>query len=445
MDKFDAIIIGGGPAGYHAAMELSKNGKAVVVVEASGLGGTCLHRGCIPTKSLLYCAKHIERNYDEKLINSKKKSDIQRLYKGLKYQIQQCGVKIIQGRGKLTSDREKNNLVCIEVDKEKYYADYVIITTGSDYKNLDIKGVQEAIALKRAVYSDAFLELEKYPDNITIIGAGVVGIEFASFLNMIGKKVCILESQKYILSGMLDDDVNALFIQELVRRGIEIITDIYIEEVDNSSVIYKKNNEYEEYTSDLIVIASGRKANIEDIGLESAEVAVDAGYIWVDEHCCTSDKKIYACGDVIGKSMLAHSAYREAEVAVDNICGKDQKMDYSAIPITVYSNPEIATAGKTENELRKDKIKYYVKKKSMLYSSRYSIEHSEFPGLCKLIFDDTGVLVGAQMVGNGSSEIVFTLADMILTSQTERDIRNEIFPHPSIIEIIKETACSEPC
>ena len=132
MDKFDAIIIGGGPAGYHAAMELSKNGKAVVVVEASGLGGTCLHRGCIPTKSLLYCAKHIERNYDEKLINSKKKSDIQRLYKGLKYQIQQCGVKIIQGRGKLTSDREKNNLVCIEVDKEKYYADYVIIATGSD-------------------------------------------------------------------------------------------------------------------------------------------------------------------------------------------------------------------------------------------------------------------------------------------------------------------------
>ncbi len=227
MDKFDAIIIGGGPAGYHAAMELSKNGKAVVVVEASDLGGTCLHRGCIPTKSLLYCAKHIERNYDEKLINSKKKSDIQRLYKGLKYQIQQCGVKIIQGRGKLTSDREKNNLVCIEVDKEKYYADYVIIATGSDYKNLDIKGVQEAIALKRAVYSDAFLELEKYPDNITIIGAGVVGIEFASFLNMIGKKVCILESQKYILSGMLDDDVNALFIQELVRRGIEIITDIY--------------------------------------------------------------------------------------------------------------------------------------------------------------------------------------------------------------------------
>lgn len=443
MDKLDVIIIGGGPAGYHAAIELSKTGKEVVIVEASKIGGTCLHKGCIPTKSMLYCAKQINKNFTQEYINLKKISDIQRLYKGLCGQIQQNAIKIIEGKGKIAVDKENNNLLCIEANHERYYADYIIIATGSDNKYLDIKGIQDAVISKKAVYSDGFLTLEVYPQEITIIGAGIVGIEFASYLNMIGKKVCILESQKSILNGMLDDDVNTIFIKELNKQGIEILTNIHIEEVDGGTIIYKKGDEYEECTSDLVVIAGGRIANIENIGLDDAEIKTDGKFVIVDEYCCTSNKKVYACGDVIGKSMLAHTAYREAEVVTDNICGINRKMEYYAIPSVIYSNPEIAVVGRTENELKNSKIKYYVKKKSMLYSSRYAIENSECPGLCKLIFDVDKVLIGAQMVGNGSSEIIFTLANMILNKQTETDIRNMIFPHPSNIEIIKEIACSK--
>ena len=286
-------------------------------------------------------------------------------------------------------------------------ADYIIIATGSDNKYLDIKGIQDAVISKKAVYSDGFLTLEVYPQEITIIGAGIVGIEFASYLNMIGKKVCILESQKSILNGMLDNDVNTIFIKELNKQGIEILTNIHIEEVDGGTIIYKKGDEYEECTSDLVVIAGGRIANIENIGLDDAEIKTDGKFVIVDEYCCTSNKKVYACGDVIGKSMLAHTAYREAEVVTDNICGINRKMEYYAIPSVIYSNPEIAVVGRTENELKNSKIKYYVK------------------------------------VGNGSSEIIFTLANMILNKQTETDIRNMIFPHPSNIEIIKEIACSK--
>lgn len=434
INKYDVIVLGGGPAGYRAALDLDKVGKTVLLIEEKNVGGTCLHRGCIPTKSLLNSVKNSNAAFNLPEIAHKKMKDINQLYRGLSFRIQHSGVTLLTGRGKIKNAVD----ICVTVGENEYYANNLIIATGSSSSKLEIEGLKEAFAAGKVVYSDEFLNFEDYPENIIVVGGGVIGIEFASYLSKLGKNVKILEYRDNILCDVLDDDVRDIFVNELKKRGISIETGIEIQEIDGSDIIYKKNAIYEECSAELIIFAVGRKPNTDDIGVEECGIDMWKDCIVVDEFCRTCQPNVYACGDVIGKSMLAHTAYREAEVAVSNICGIKAEMNYDAIPSAIYSDPEVAVVGMTENNCKQRNILYYVKKASMLYSSRYLIEHGDCPGICKLVFRKTGELIGAQMVGNGSSEIVFTLADMIFNKLTEKDIREKIYPHPSTIEIIKE-------
>lgn len=436
MNHFETIILGGGPGGYCAALSLAEKGNNVAIVEKDKIGGTCLHEGCIPTKSLLNSAKHLQGEPDFSFISDKKNNDILKLYKGLSAQMKKANIAIIEGLGKVVSHNDDN---VIEVNGEHYTFDNLIIATGSLNKRLNIDGLDNAIANGKAVYSDGFLGLDYIPNRVVIIGGGVIGIEFASYISMLGKQVTILEYQEQILNDILDEDVRNIYLNELNDHGIKIITGVHVQEIDNGNIVYETNGNYDECETELIVITCGRIANIKDIGLNNIGVKMSQGYIRVDSRCKTNIDNIYACGDAIGKAMLAHAAYKEAEIVVANICGETEEMNYSSIPSVIYSNPEAAVVGIGEDFCKKNDIPYYIKKTSMLYSSRYMIEYGECPGICKLIFRNTGELIGAQMVGNNSSEIIFSLGDMIASKFTEDEIKKKIYPHPSFVEIIKET------
>lgn len=436
MNHYETIILGGGSGGYCAALSLAEKGKNVAIVEKNKLGGACLHEGCIPTKSLLHSAKYLQGKPDFSFINDKKNNDILKLYKGLSARIKRANVTVIEGLGKVVSQKNEN---IIEVNGKYYTFDNLIIATGSSNKRLDIEGLDNAIKNGKAVYSDGFLRLDSIPNRVVIIGGGVIGIEFASYISMLGKEVTILEYQEQILKDILDEDVRNIYMKELNDRGVQIITDVHVQEIDDSNIVYKLNGDYNEYETDLIVLSCGRIANINDIGLSSIGIKMEQGFICVDSRCKTNIENIYACGDVIGKTMLAHAAYKEAEIVVANICGEADEMAYSSIPSVIYSNPEAATVGFGEDYCKKNNIPCYIKKTSMLYSSRYMIEYGECTGICKLIFRDTGELIGAQLIGNNSSEIIFSLGDMIASKFTEDEIKKKIYPHPSFVEIIKET------
>lgn len=434
--SYDVIVLGGGPAGYHSAMLLSKEKKSVLLIEREKIGGVCLNRGCIPTKSLIHTTRTFKTETVVKEMHAKKRGDISRLHNGLKNQVVKSGVHILEGEGLIKSEEN-----CVVVNEEKYYYDNLIISTGSenmDFARLNINGLEKAMKDGYVVDSDSFLKMDEYPNKIVIIGAGVIGVEFATILNNIGVQVTVLECMPELMGNFLDSDVSGLYTKALASEGIDIILDAKVTDIEDRVVIYDVDGKVDECDADLVILAVGRKAIVENIGLEDSGIELNDGFIKVDSFCRTSIPNIYACGDVIGKQMLAHVAYKEAEVVVSKILENEYEMDYSYVPSVVYSMPELAFSGKNEKYFIENNCEYYVKKKSMQYSSRFMIEKEKQIGICKLIFDSEGVISGAQLIGDGSSETIFVLSDMIASKCHESEIMKKIFPHPSYIEIIKE-------
>ena len=430
---YDVIIIGGGPAGYRAALTLAKKQKSVLLIEKNKLGGTCLNEGCIPTKSILFSSsQHMSFNQ----IIEKRDGDINKLLKGLTFQVNHSGVECIYGTA-IIQGKDGSNFI-VSVDDKQYIGESLIIATGSRNKSPIIEGLDNSFKNGFAITSSEFLtRKESFPDNIAIIGGGVIGLEFATFLSNLGKTVKVFEYTNHILNNCADDDVESLILSSLQKSNIEVLLHSDIQEIDEG-IVYKYNGQYLEYDCDLVVVATGRAANIENLGLEKIAVKAEKCII-TNYNSQTNIPNVYACGDVNGKSMLAHVAYKEAEVAVDNICGINSSIDYDCIPSVVFANPEIAFVGLSEKECEKRNIKHYVKKCSMYYSSMYSIKNANQNGVCKMIFDSNDVLIGAQLIGNGSSELIFVLADMIERKETIDTIKNKVYPHPSIVEIVKET------
>lgn len=435
MNIYDVIIIGGGPAGYKAALNLEQHGKRTLLIEENKVGGICLHKGCIPTKSLLNSVETDYASLDLDTVIRKKERDVLQLWKGLQRQLQKGNVALLSGRGKIRG--KQGDAFIVSVNGADYQSRSLIIATGSLCRHLNINGLDAAMQEEIALNSDGFLDRTVLPDKILFVGGGAIGIEFATYAAKLKKEVYIIELLDNILNGMIDDDIRQILMKHLTFQGITVISGTSIEDIDGGNVVYRQGDKLDELSADLIVIASGRTGNIHELGLETLGVQIQNGFICADRSGRTNIPGVYACGDVIGKSMLAHSAYREAEVVVENICGIPSQMRYDAIPGVVFSDPEIAAAGLTESMCKKLGIEYYVKKCSMNYSSRYAIKYSGQQGVCKLIFSCGREIIGAQMIGNGSSEAIFSLADMISTKQTEDAIRSKIYPHPSMIEVIK--------
>ena len=447
MNNYQLAIIGGGPAGYTAAEIAGKAGLSVVLFEKKNLGGVCLNEGCIPTKTLLYSAKMLdaarhaskyavkvgEAEADVPKIVARKQKVVRKLVLGIKGKLANAGVTVISGEAFVL---DKNHIQCGE---EQYLCDNLLLCTGSETFVPPIPGVNE---VPYWTHRDA-LDCKELPQSLVIVGGGVIGMGFASYFCSMGVKVTVIEMLDEILGGM-DKELSAMLRAEYAKRGVQFLLNTKVISLvgkDNSITIsYENAGGTHLVETEKLLLSVGRKPVTEGYGLENLNLKrTERGTIWVDEHLQTSVAGVYACGDLNGRSLLAHTAVREAEVAVHTILGKNDAMSYRAIPGVVYTNPEIAGVGATEEVLKQQGIAYTVKQLPMAYSGRFVAENEGVNGVCKVLVAEDDTVLGAHLLGNPASEII-TLAGMAITLNLKADEwKQMVFPHPTVGEIFKET------
>lgn len=447
MNNYQLAIVGGGPAGYTAAEIAGRTGLSVVLFEKKNLGGVCLNEGCIPTKTLLYSAKTLdaarhaskyavkvsEAEADLPKIVARKQKVVRKLVLGIKGKLANAGVTVVNGEAMLI---DKNHIQCGE---EQYQCDNLLLCTGSETFIPPIPGVNE---VPYWTHRDA-LDCKELPQSLAIVGGGVIGMEFASYFCSMGVKVTVIEMLDEILGGM-DKELSALLRAEYVKRGVQFFLNTKVISLvgkENSITISYENAEgTNSIETEKVLLSVGRKPVTEGYGLENLNLKrTERGAIWVDEHLQTSVAGVYACGDLNGRSLLAHTAVREAEVAVHTILSKNDAMAYNAIPGVVYTNPEIAGVGATEESLKQQGIAYMVKQLPMAYSGRFVAENEGVNGVCKVLVAEDDTILGAHLLGNPASEII-TLAGMAVTLGLKAgEWKKMVFPHPTVGEIFKET------
>lgn len=443
---YDLAIIGGGPAGYVAAENAGAKGLKVVLFEKKELGGVCLNEGCIPTKTLLYSAKMYDhaqggKKYgvtaenvacDYKKIVDRKTKVVRKLVAGIKLKMENHGVEVVRGNAVIQGGDE--NRITILCNDAEYSAARLLVCTGSEAFVPPIPGVagNDAVLTNREV-----LALTTAPESLVIIGGGVIGMEFASFYNSIGVPVTVVEMQPEILGG-LDGEVSAMLRGIYAKRGVVFNLSCRVTKVEGNTVCFTDADGNEQSVGgDKILVSVGRRPVLAGFGLENIPVAVERG-IKVNEFMQTSMPNVYAAGDVTGFSLLAHTASREAEVAVNHILGVKDAMRYDAIPGIVYTNPEVSCVGLTEEQARQSGVEYRLSKLPMTYAGRFVAENEGQTGLCKILVSPDDKVLGVHMLGNASSEFVCAACMAITCGLTVSELRRVVFPHPTVCEIIKE-------
>ena len=443
--NFDIAIIGGGPAGYTAAERAGANGLRAVLFEKKAIGGVCLNEGCIPTKTLLYSAKILDSiksaskygvsvespSFDLTKIMNRKDKTVKMLTGGVKMTVNSYGVTIIEKEAVI--DGEKDGKIHISSGGESYEVKYLLVCTGSDTVIPPIPGLSEV----KYWTSKEALEIQELPKSLIIIGGGVIGMEFASFFNIMGVKVHVVEMMPEIL-GAMDKETSGMLRSEYTKRGVTFYLNTKVVEVKPNGVVIEKGGKNSTIEAEKILVSVGRKANIANVGLDKLNIELLRNGVKVDEHLQTSHPRVYACGDITGYSLLAHTAIREAEVAINHILGVEDHMNYDCVPGVVYTNPEVAGVGKTEEELTKDGIPYRVTKLPMAYSGRFGAENEMGNGISKLILDEDGRIIGCHMLGNPASELIIVAGIAIQKGYTIEEFQKSVFPHPTVSEIYHE-------
>ncbi len=454
---FDLAVIGGGPGGYVAAERAGAAGLQTVLFEKKSLGGVCLNEGCIPTKTLLYSAKvynyavHGEdygvsvngAAFDYGKIVDRKNKVVRKLVSGVKGAMKANKVNVVAAEAMIQGKTAEG--IEILAEGEKYVAKNLLICTGSEAAVPPIPGLKEAGDV--IVTNREILAMKEQPKELVVIGGGVIGMEFAAFFSTLGTKVTVVEMLPKIL-GPLDDEISAMLQKVYADRGVNFCLKCQVTGIDGNTVIYKDPEGKEcRVSGDKILVSVGRRANLNGFGLESlgVEMLLNKGGkpvgIKVDERMRTNIPNVYAAGDVTGFSMLAHTASREGEVAVNNILGKNDRMRYDAIPGVVYTNPEVAGVGMTEAEAKAKGVDYKVVKLPMAYSGRFVAENEHGEGICKILVGAKyHEVLGVHMLGNPCSEMIHSMCIAIEQEMTVEQLKEVVFPHPTVSEIIKETA-----
>lgn len=445
----DLLIIGGGPAGYVAAERAGHAGLEVVLFEKKAMGGVCLNEGCIPTKTLLYSAKIYENalhsdkygvfgdniRFDYEKIISRKKKVVRKLVSGVESKMKSNHVSVVKGEAFI----EGRSAEGIEVtcDGVKYNGKNLLICTGSEASIPPIPGLQEAgevILTNREI-----LEMTERPESLVVIGGGVIGMEFASFYNSLGTKVTVVEMLPEILGG-LDFEVSAMLRDIYAKKGITFNLNAKVVQIAGNKVVFEKDGETHSVEGEKILLSVGRRPVTQGFGLENLGVELLRTGIKVDEKMRTNVPGVFAAGDVTGFSLLAHTASREGEVVVNNLTGRNDIMRYNAIPGVVYTNPEVAGVGETEESARAKGIAYKVARLPMAYAGRFVAENEGGSGVCKvLVGEKHGEVIGVHMLGNPSSEIIYGACIAIEQEMTLKEMQEVVFPHPTVSEIFKET------
>lgn len=450
--QYDLIVLGGGPAGYLGAERAGAAGLSVLCIEKGSVGGVCLNEGCIPTKTLLYSAKlydgakHGEKYgvsaqglaVDHAKVVARKNKVVKLLVGGVKAALKQNGVTLIEGEGRVEG-RDENGFR-VWVNGETHTAGKLLIATGSAPAVPPIPGLKEGMERGFVLTNREILALTEAPERLVVIGGGVIGLEMASYFNSIGSAVTVVEMLDHI-AGENDAELTALLQKNYEKKGVRFILSARVTELAEGGVCYEKDGEACCVDADKVLLSIGRRANTAGLGLETIGVELARGAVVTDLHMRTNVPGVYAAGDVNGKSMLAHTAYREAEVAVNDMLGIADEMRYGAVPSVVYTNPELASVGETEATAKRNGLDVTTVKLPMRFSGRYLAENEGGDGIAKLVVErGSQRVVGMQALANYASEFISTAAVFVETGMTLAQVKKIIFPHPTVGEIIREAA-----
>lgn len=440
--KYDFAVIGAGPAGYVAAKKAASAGLKVVMVEKKKLGGVCLNEGCVPSKTLLQAAKtyhHAKHgsifgveagslSFDFGKAHAHKNSVMDRMRDGIAGLMKKNKVEVIEGEAKLVKGG-------FSVNGESHEAENILLCTGSSPSIPPIPGIEA----DHIVDSTGILDNEQLPESLVIVGGGVIGCEFACVYASVGVPVTVLEAMPEICPN-LDPEIAAILRKELENKGVTFLLGAKVEKFEGKSVRYNLDGESKEIESDLVLVATGRKPNVSDLGLEDIGLDFDPrGGVKVDPRGATNLPGVWAAGDVTGQAWLAHAASRMAEVVVHNITGKKDQMRHDTMPAVVYTSPEVAVVGLTKEEAIDRGFKVKTGKIPMAINARYIAENPGEQGMCKVVLDaDTNRLLGVHMVGGACSEMIFGAVAMLETELREEEIEEIVFPHPTTSEIMKD-------
>ena len=439
----NVVVIGGGPGGYPAAIRASQLGAKVTIIEKDQFGGTCLNRGCIPTKALLQSAgtykaakeasifgvKIGDAKVDFPAVMARKNTVVKQLVGGLGGILKSHGMKIVNGTGQIIDA----NTVKVAESGEEIKADKIIIATGSIPTKVPIDGIDNCIT------SDEALDLEKLPKSMLIIGGGVIGMEFAQIMNQMDVKVTVVEMLPQILPTE-DPEIAKGFAAIAQKEGIEIFTNTSVSKIEKKGK--KKIVTFGDQTKDVevVLVAVGRSPYTEGLGLDKVGVAMEKGFIKVNDYMETSVPGIYAIGDAIGNYMLAHVATSEGETAAMNVLGQQHKMCYRSVPRGVYTTPEVASVGMTEQEA-KDKYGELEIGRFPFVGCGKALVINETEGLIKIIADKKyGEVLGVSILGPHATDLINEAALAIKMEATFEEIAHTIHAHPTIAESMMEAA-----
>ncbi len=452
MDKTDLLIIGSGPGGYRTASYAAKNGLQVTIIEKDQLGGTCLNAGCIPTKCL---AHDVEvriaalssfdnlPSLDFVKVMERKNGVLNQLREGINTLLSQPNINLIKGEAHFVSDH------IVEVGDRKIEAKNIIIATGSQAKLppfINREDYLNSPTLKRSVVtSTELLSIEKLPERLIIMGAGVIGMEFASAFAAFGCQVVVVEYMKECLP-MIDSDIAKRLRKMLEKRGVTFYMKSAVEKVippteeDNvdTVVVFNKKDKEIKLEADLVLVATGRQPNVMDIGLDSTNIEYSLKGIPVDKNMETNIKGVYAIGDVNARQMLAHAATFQGFRAVNHILSKQDNIRLEIMPSAIFTYPEAACVGKTEEQCKETGVKYTIRK-GFYRSNGKALSMNETEGMIKILIGEDGLILGGHAYGSHSADLIQELSALMNRDTTLDEICDIIHIHPTLSEILQDT------
>ncbi|AKU69873.1 dihydrolipoyl dehydrogenase [Prevotella fusca JCM 17724] len=451
MKKTNLLIIGSGPGGYRTASYAAQNGLEVTIIEKAQPGGTCLNAGCIPTKCLahdaemlLIAASHYNTTppLDFTKVMERKEGVISQLRDGVSSLLNQPGINLIKGEARFVSDH------IVEVNGEQIEAENIIIATGSRSKMPPFMSEEDftnqSETTKNIVTSTELLSIPSIPQRLTIIGAGVIGMEFASAFSAFGSEVTVIEFMKECLPP-IDSDIAKRLRKTLEKRGVTFYMQSAVNQIISTSengehcttVLFERKGKEEKVETDLVLIATGRQANVENIGLESAGIAFSQKGIMVNENMETNVKGVYAIGDVNGRQMLAHAATFQGFRAVNHILDKKDHIRLDIMPSAIFTYPEAACVGKTEDQCKTQNIKFTTRK-GFYRANGKALSMEETEGMIKILVGEDGSILGAHAYGAHSADLIQEVSALMNRDAKLDEIRDIIHIHPTLSEILQD-------